>query len=235
MTLYGFDVGSRTAKCFNNETGEVLMEDSHNWREIIPERGDIISTGYFRKKVPNIFNVTEITSAIYGASYLLGEEGLDVIVDIGGQDTKVIDVSTNEFRMNDRCSAGTGTFLEFMAEYLGIDLMDLEKCHFQAKKSASINSTCSVFAHTEAISRLVEGCSKDEVVNGIHLAFARRIAQMIPNDCNSLALIGGTAKNKGVVDAFSQILEMEIVVPEDPQIVNAVGAVQYYKNRILQI
>jgi len=232
MTLYGLDVGSRMAKCFNSETGEVEMTDSHSWRDILPREGEIISTGYFRKKVPNIFNVTEITAAIYGTSYLLDRDP-DVILDIGGQDTKVIDTTTNEFRMNDRCSAGTGTFLEFMASYLGLTLEEMGRFHFKAKRAARINSTCSVFAHTEAISRLVEGYSKEEVVRGVHLAFARKIAGMIPEDSYTIALIGGAAKNPGVVDAFSQVLGREILVPGDPQIVNAAGAVQYYLQRML--
>jgi predicted CoA-substrate-specific enzyme activase len=227
MTIYGFDVGSRTAKRFDLETGEVAIIDSHRWREVVPEDGEIVSTGYFRKQVPNIFNVTEITAAIYGTSYLLNEEA-DVILDIGGQDTKVIDTTTNEFKMNDRCSAGTGTFLEFMADYFGINLSEMGKYHFLTEKAADINSTCSVFAHTEAISRLVEGNSKEEVIRGIHLAFARKISQMLPLDCATIVLIGGAAKNPGVVDAFDKVLEKEIIVPDEPQIVNAVGAVQYY-------
>ncbi len=227
MVLYGFDVGSRAAKCFNSETGAVEIADSHEWRDILPEGSEIISTGYFRREVPNIFNLTEITAAIYGVSYLLDQE-VDVILDIGGQDTKVIDTTTNEFRMNDRCSAGTGTFLEFMADYLGLTLTEMGRIHFQTKKAAEVNSTCSVFAHSEIISRLVEGHSKAEVVRGIHLAFARKIGQMMPPDSYIVALIGGTAKNPGVVDAFSKVLEAKIIVPENPQIVNALGAVQYY-------
>lgn len=232
MTLYGFDVGSRTAKRFNIETGEVKIIDSPRWRELLPEEGDIVSTGYFRKNVPHIFNVTEITAAIYGTTHLLNKD-VDVVLDIGGQDTKVIDMTTNEFRMNDRCSAGTGTFLEFMADYLGIALGDMGKSHFSAESAAEINSTCSVFAHTEAISRLVEGHSKEEIVRGIHLAFAKKISQLIPEDGYTVALIGGAAKNTGVVDAFSEILDKEIVVPENPQIVNALGAAQYYVQRVL--
>jgi (R)-2-hydroxyacyl-CoA dehydratese activating ATPase len=230
MVLYGFDVGSRAAKCFNSETGEVEIADSHDWRSILPDGHEIISTGYFRREVPNIFNLTEITAAIYGVSYLLDRE-VDVILDIGGQDTKVIDTTTNEFRMNDRCSAGTGTFLEFIAGYLGLTLAEMGRLHFQATSGAEINSTCSVFAHTEAISRLVEGHSNAEVVKGIHLAFARKIAQMMPPDSYTIALIGGTAKNPGVVDAFSKVLEAKIIVPENPQIVNAVGAVQYFMQK----
>jgi len=231
MTLYGFDVGSRTAKRFNSENGEVLITDSHDWKELLPDDGDVVSTGYFRKEVPNIFNLTEITAAIYGVAYLLNTE-VDVILDIGGQDTKVIDTTTNEFRMNDKCSAGTGTFLEFIADYLGLELEEMGKYHFQANKTAKINSTCSVFAHTETISKLVEGYSKEEVVKGIHFAFAKRISQMIPKDSYSIALIGGAAKNPGVVDALNNVLEGDLMIPENPQIVNAIGAVQYYISKL---
>jgi predicted CoA-substrate-specific enzyme activase len=231
MTLSGFDVGSRTAKCFNEETQESVIVDSHRWREILP-KGEIVSTGYFRKNVPNTFNVTEITAAIYGTAHLLKKE-VDVVLDIGGQDTKVIDTRTNEFRMNDRCSAGTGTFLEFMAGYFGIKLEEMEGRHFAAKRTADINSTCSVFAQSEAISRLVEGYSNEEVIRGIHLAFAKKMGQMVPDDAKTLAVVGGTAKNAGVVDALKEILKKRIFVPADPQIVNAVGAVQYYRQRIL--
>jgi predicted CoA-substrate-specific enzyme activase len=232
MTLFGFDVGSRTAKCFNSETGGVNVVDSHKWREIVPSDGEFVSTGYFRKEVPNIFNLTEITSAIYGTSYILDNDA-DVILDIGGQDTKVIDTTTNEFRMNDRCSAGTGTFLEFMANYFDLNLEEMGRLHFRAREAAEINSTCSVFAHSEAISRLVEGYSKAEVIKGIHFAFVKKISQMIPKDTYTIALIGGAAKNPGVIDAFAKLLNKEILVPKDPQIVNAIGAVQYYIQREL--
>ncbi len=232
MTLYGFDLGSRTAKLFNSENGMISVIDSHKWSELVPRKGEVVSTGYFRKKAPNIFNLTEITAAVYGVSHLL-DKNVDVILDIGGQDTKVIDTRTNEFRMNDRCSAGTGTFLEFMAGYMGLKIEELEKFHFKGKKEAEINSTCSVFAHSEAISKLVEGYSKEEVVRGLHFAFARKISQMVPDDFDTIALIGGAVKNKGVVDGFKKFLEGEIIVPDNPQIVNAVGAVQYYLARVL--
>ncbi len=232
MTLYGFDVGSRTAKCFNSETCRVEIADSHRWREILPKDGEIISTGYFRKQVPNTYNVTEITAAAYGSRYLLNKE-VDAVLDIGGQDTKFIDLTTNEFKMNDRCSAGTGMFFEFMAEYLGIKLEDMGRIHFKAEREAQINATCSVFAHTESISKLVEGYTKEEVVRGINMAFARRISGMVPDDIYTVALIGGAAKNQGVVDALISVLDCEIIVPEDPQTVNAVGALQYYIQRRL--
>ncbi len=231
--LIGIDVGSLTAKgvYYSGEgTYTWKVVDTHNWSELLAERreGDIvIATGYFRKKVPCDETVTEITSAIYGVKRLLKAE-VEVIADIGGQDTKVIDLRSHDFRMNDKCSAGTGAFLELVAKYFDLKVHELERYHFKAEKYAEINSTCSVFALSEIVSKLVEGFSKEEVIKGVHFAFARRIAQLIPSDAKKIALIGGTVKNQGVVDALEKILDKTAYVPSEPQIVNAVGAVEYY-------
>lgn len=226
--IIGLDVGSRAAKAaYYTDSYEYRIVSSHSWQDLIDRDGIIVSTGYFRKKVPHELNVTEITTAIYGVRHFLKED-VDAIVDIGGQDTKMIDMRRNDFRMNDKCSSGTGTFLEYIANYFALDVSELQNFHFRAKTSAKINSTCSVFAQSEVVSRLVEGYSKEEIINGIHHAFARRIAQMLPGNAKMIALIGGTAKNKGVVDAFEKELGVKVLVPPDPQVVNAVGAVKYY-------
>lgn len=230
--LIGIDVGSRSAKAVYYSSGGFTWKvaDTHNWRELMRERkkGDVvIATGYFRKKVPCDESVTEITSAIYGVKQFVKAE-VEVIADIGGQDTKVIDLRTNDFRMNDKCSSGTGAFLELIAKYFDLRVEDLEKYHFRAKQCAEINSTCSVFALSEIVSRLVEGYSREEVIRGVHFAFARRISQLIPGDAERIALIGGAVKNGGVVDALEKVLRKAAFVPEQPQIVNAVGAVRYH-------
>jgi predicted CoA-substrate-specific enzyme activase len=150
-----------------------------------------------------------------------------VIVDIGGQDTKVIDVRKNTFIINDKCSAGTGAFLEFVANYFKIDITEMGSYHSRAKRIPAINNTCGVFALSEMISQLVAGYTQEEVIAGMHYAFARRISFMIP-EAQSLVLIGGTVKNKGMVSALSDILKKEVLVPDEPQIVNALGALKYY-------
>ncbi|MEM2925003.1 MAG: acyl-CoA dehydratase activase [Methanocellales archaeon] len=230
--LIGIDVGSISAKgiYYSNGTYTWQVVDTHNWRELLANRkkGDIvIATGYFRKKVPCDETVTEITSAIYGVRHFLKTE-VEVIVDIGGQDTKVIDLRSNDFRMNDKCSAGTGAFLELIARYFDLKVEDLEKYHFKVEKYAEINSTCSVFALSEIVSKLVEGYSKEEIIKGVHFAFANRIAQLIPSDAEKIALIGGIVRNRGVVDALEKVLNKTAYVPSYPQIVNAIGAVEYY-------
>ncbi|NOZ82733.1 MAG: 2-hydroxyglutaryl-CoA dehydratase [Euryarchaeota archaeon] len=229
--IVGIDVGSRTAKAAYLEDGEYSFEvvGSAEWRSLLRGRRRAeAATGYFRKHVPAELRVTEITTAVHGARRLLGEE-VEVIVDIGGQDTKVIDVRGNGFRMNDKCSAGTGAFLELIE--FGVEVEELGELHRRASRAPEINSTCSVFAQSEVVSRLVEGYSVEEVVRGVHLAFARRIAQMVPEGAERVAAIGGAAKNRGVVEALEEVLGAEVLVPEEPQVVNAVGAVEYYLRR----
>ncbi|MCX9085124.1 MAG: acyl-CoA dehydratase activase [Candidatus Methanoperedens sp.] len=227
--MIGLDVGSTTAKKVSIEDGEIKYEitDTHNWKDLITgiDGKDIISTGYFRNTVPHHASVTEITAAIYGVRHYFPDA--DVIVDIGGQDTKVIDIRKNNFTINDKCSAGTGAFLEFVANYFKIELTEMGSYHIRAKRIPAINNTCGVFALSEMISQLVAGYSKEEVIAGMHYAFARRISFMIP-EAESLVLIGGTVKNKGMVSALCDILKKKVFVPDEPQIVNALGALKYF-------
>ena len=227
--MIGLDVGSTTAKKVSIESGEIKYEitGTHNWKDLIVgiDENDIISTGYFRNTVPHRASVTEITAAIYGVAHYFPDA--DVIVDIGGQDTKVIDIRKNNFIINDKCSAGTGAFLEFVANYFKIELTEMGSYHSRAKRIPAINNTCGVFALSEMISQLVAGYTREEVIAGMHYAFARRISFMIP-EAHSIVLIGGTVKNKGMVSALSDILKREVLVPDEPQIVNALGALKYY-------
>jgi predicted CoA-substrate-specific enzyme activase len=226
--VIGLDVGSTTAKMVWIEDGEIKFRitESHNWKDLLKgiENEDIISTGYFRKSVPHKESVTEITAAQFGVKHYYPD--VDVIVDIGGQDTKVIDIRKNQFIINDKCSAGTGAFLEFVANYFKIDLKDLGSLHSRAKRVPQINNTCGVFAVSEMISQLVAGYSKEEVIAGMHYAFARRISFMIP-EAKTIVLIGGAVKNNGMVSALRDILKKEILIPDEPQIVNALGALEY--------
>lgn len=227
--MIGLDVGSTTAKMVWIEDGEMeyRITGTHNREELVKgiRKEDIISTGYFRKTVPHRESVTEITAAQFGVKHYFPDA--DVIVDIGGQDTKVIDIRTNNFMINDKCSAGTGAFLEFVANYFKIELKELGPYHKRAKRIPQINNTCGVFALSEMISQLVAGYSKEDVIAGMHYAFARRISFMIP-DAESIVLIGGTVKNEGMVLAMKDILKKKILVPDEPQIINALGALEYY-------
>ncbi len=226
--MIGLDVGSTAAKIVWIESGEIKsrITSTHNWKELVKgiECEEIISTGYFRNSVPHRASLTELTAAIYGVRHYFPD--VEIIVDIGGQDTKVIDVRNNNFIINDKCSAGTGAFLEFIANYFRIELNELGQMHAMAKRIPDINHTCGVFALSEMISQLVAGYSKEEVIAGMHYAFARRISYMIPQ-AQIIVLIGGTAKNEGMVAALRDVLEKDVLKPDEPQIINALGALKY--------
>ena len=239
-TIIGLDLGSTTAKFaeieFSGTRDEfwLLIKDSRllpssQWKELVASLESlgkpIITTGYFRKQVASaVLNVTEITTAKEGVSYFV--PGFDVVVDIGGQDIKLFDARTNDFRLNDKCSAGTGAFFEFVAQYFAVPVASLSKLHFKAGRHPSFNSTCTVFALSEMISRLVEGYTREEIIRGLHFAFGEKIAALIP-DCEKIALIGGVALNEGVANVLRTITNKDVVVPANCQFMNAMGAAIY--------
>jgi predicted CoA-substrate-specific enzyme activase len=233
----GLDLGSTTAKYVVVEKGVVSDRDitrSFQWREFVDDhipkgRPDIYATGYFRRNVPSKKAITEITAAKSGIKFLFPDEDIDVILDIGGQDTKVIEVKTNRFVLNDKCSAGTGAFLEFTAKYFNIPLEDLNDLHKKATNPVEINNTCGVFAISEMISHLVKGAERPDVIAGMHIAWAKRIAHLLPEDVRTLAIIGGGARNTGVCRSLEKELGEGVctIIPEDPDYVNSLGAVVY--------
>jgi predicted CoA-substrate-specific enzyme activase len=228
--VIGLDLGSTRAKGVRVVDGRVVERrevPSPRWRELLDlvEEGEAVAaTGYFRHQVQGAVAITELTAARWGVRSIAPEA--EVIVDIGGQDTKVQDLRTNRFVLNDRCSAGTGAFLELVASYFGKGVEDLAVMAEGAEEPASINSTCAVFAMSEMVSQLVGGRSQADVVAGMHRAFARRIAELVP-EADGGALLGGGARNAGLVGELSSLLDMEVHVPEHPAFVNAVGAVEY--------
>jgi len=228
--MIGLDLGSTRAKMVRVVDGEVVLRrevPSPRWRELLEsvDAGEpVATTGYFRRQVPGARAITELTAARWGVGALV--PGAEVIVDVGGQDTKVQDLRTNRFVLNDKCSAGTGAFLELVASYFGVGVEELGRLHAEAAEPADINSTCAVFAMSEMVSQLVGGRTRADVVAGMHRAFARRIAELVP-PTGAVVLIGGGARNSGLRSELGRVLAREVVVPDHPEHVNALGAVAY--------
>lgn len=189
----------------------------------------IVSTGYGRKNVPFAQkNITEITCHVKGAFYL--NPNIRTILDIGGQDSKVIKVGEDgkvlDFIMNEKCAAGTGRFLETIARVLEVDLEDMGPKALESKKSVKLSSTCTVFAESEVISKIAEGEEIEDILNGVHESISERAIAMLQKleIQETIAMTGGVAKNVGVISALSKKLETEIYVPDEPQIIGALGA-----------
>jgi predicted CoA-substrate-specific enzyme activase len=188
---------------------------------------NIVATGVGREGVSFANDeLTEITCHSEGMKYLF--PGVKTIVEIGGQDTKVILSEEARFRMNDACAAGTGKFLAAMAQALGIGLEDLSDYDADAKQALTLSRMCTVFAESEVVSLIARGSSVNDVVRGIHEMVVSRtitlLKQLTPIIKTPIAMSGGVALNRGVVRALESGLGEKIFVPENPQIIGALGA-----------
>jgi predicted CoA-substrate-specific enzyme activase len=190
----------------------------------------IVGTGYGRLKVPFANeNVSEITCHARGAHWL--NPAVRTVVDIGGQDCKVMSVDKNgrviEFAMNDRCAAGTGRFFEAMARVLNCGLEGISAIDNQGSNAASITSQCSVFAESEVVTLINEGVELPNIIAGINNSVANRLFSMVRRVglTKELALTGGCSKNDGLAKALEKKLGITVtLLPQDPQIAGAVGA-----------
>jgi len=189
----------------------------------------VVSTGYGRSRVPFADRqITEITCHARAAKFLFPDA--HTIIDIGGQDSKVIRIDAagrvTNFVMNDRCAAGTGRFLEVMAEALEVDLGKMTELSLRATKNIEVSSVCAVFAESEVISLIASGHEKADIAAAIFRAIARRITGMVGQlgVQERVVMTGGVAKNEGVVRALEERLNVKITVPEEPQIAGALGA-----------
>lgn len=189
----------------------------------------IVGTGYGRTAVPAACKtVTEIACHAKGAHHL--DPKCRTVIDIGGQDSKVIRVGPGgkalDFTMNDKCAAGTGRFLEVMAAKLEITLDDLGRLSLSADGEVEISSVCTVFAESEIVSMVAKNHPKDEIVKGLHRSVVNRVMSMVRSVGVSgpVSMTGGVAKNRGVVALFAESLGTQPEVAEEPQLVGALGA-----------
>ena len=193
------------------------------------EVGYLVTTGYGRNMVGfGDKSITEISCHARGAQFLF--PGVRTVIDIGGQDSKVIMLDGEgvlvNFAMNDKCAAGTGRFLEVMSHALGVPLEDMGALSLKAGNSALISSICTVFAESEVISLTAQGRSKLDIIAGIHEAIGRRMHSLV-NQVGMMppvVMSGGVAKNTGMVSVLERLLGTKIIVPPEPQIVGALGA-----------
>lgn len=192
----------------------------------------IITTGYGRDTVgAGGKSVTEISCHAKGAHFL--DPQVRSIIDIGGQDSKVIcvndDGNVTNFVMNDKCAAGTGRFLEIMARTLELSLDEMARAGLKYNKEVVISSICTVFAESEIISLIAQNNETCDIVHGLNESVASKTASLV-NRVKAgpkFMMTGGVAKNEGVVKAISQKLKANIAIHEMAQYCGALGAALY--------
>lgn len=189
----------------------------------------IVATGYGRNHIPFATDTkTEITCHAKGAHFLCPQAR--TIIDIGGQDSKVIcmdgDGTVTNFMMNDKCAAGTGRFLEMMARTLEVDIEDMSRMGLRWDMDLTISSMCSVFAESEVISLIAENHHAEDIVHGLNKSVAVRTTSMVARakGVSPYVMTGGVARNAGVVGALENRLSESIIIPDAPDLCGAIGA-----------
>jgi len=198
----------------------------------------VIATGYGRLNVPFADRqITELTCHARGVAHFF--PAVKTAIDIGGQDAKGLRINDGklvDFVMNDRCAAGTGRFLEVIADTLGLRLEELGNISSKSTNKVAISSICTVFAQQEVASYISEGIPIEDIVAGLHEAIASRVVRMVRRLKvePEVVFTGGVAKNAGVVKALEENLGCKVSVPEDPLLSGAIGAALLGKDLTLK-
>ena len=257
MSIYtlGIDVGSTASKCIMLKDGKEIVAKSlihvgagttgpqRAINAVLEEAGMkredvsfVLATGYGRNSLEGFADhqMSELSCHAKGASFLFPE--VRTVIDIGGQDVKVLRVENGamtNFQMNDKCAAGTGRFLDVMARILEVDVNDLGTLGAQSTKYVGISSTCTVFAESEVISQLANDTDKCDIINGIHMSVAGRVAGLAHRVGvqDKVVMTGGVAQNAGVVKALQDQLGHEVHTSPLTQYVGALGAALFAYKR----
>lgn len=244
MRVLGIDIGSRAVKMVCMEDGVIVEDRILSTMKFYRDNGKtvdgeividlegigfesidrIVSTGYGRNnvKVRNARVINELKAHTYGAIYQTGLADF-TLVDIGGQDFKVIRVEKGimvDMVLNDKCAASSGRYLENMARVLEIDVRELEK-HWE--NPVELNTTCAVFGESELIGKIAEGHGTEALSAGINYSLYKRVVPNVKKmRAKRVVLTGGVASNGAIVSYFKDEFE-EVIVPARTQLNGAIG------------
>jgi predicted CoA-substrate-specific enzyme activase len=197
----------------------------------------IVSTGYGRAVVPFAHaGVTEISCHGRGAHWLV--PGVSTVLDMGGQDCKAIRVNergqVTQFIINDKCAAGTGRFVEIIAEAMKVPLFEVGELSLKSTKDITFSAVCTVFVKSEAVALMKQGVSKADILAGLHEVISRRVVTLLRRVGieDKFVITGGIARNVGVVTRIGEQLgRIKINIPAEPQIAGALGAALFAFDR----
>ncbi len=242
--MIGIDLGSRQVKLIQMQKGTVSRREMRDTIEFYRQYGrmhdgqlqidleeagwsgdEVIATGYGKMAVSitGARQIPEIQAHALGAVFQSQRQSF-TLVDIGGQDSKVIlvcDGKVADFITNDRCAASSGRYLENMAAVLDISLEELSRYD---QDPAEINATCAIFGETELVARIVEGCALPQLAAGVNYALYHRLAPLLKRmDSDLLVLSGGVALNKALTDILARETGRQVLRLPDPQYNGAIG------------
>lgn len=249
MLYAGIDAGSRTIKVVLVEEGSLALRGAAVtaqglgqeeraealFERVVSEAGAereevaaVVATGHGRDAIRRAHEkVTEITCHAAGIAHLHPEAR--VVIDIGGQDSKVLllgaEGRVRDFVMNDRCAAGTGRFLEVVAERIDMSLDALGEAALAADAPVAISSMCATFAETEIIGLLAAGESRENIAAGVQESIAARISAMAGRPLETpIFFTGGVALVPGMDRALAAAFGCPVAIARTPQLTGALGA-----------
>lgn len=254
----GIDIGSTTSKCIVLEDGKEIKGSSiitggagtkfplkafemvlNNANITMEDLSEIVATGYGRGTFTQTDSqMSELSCHAKGVHFTC--PNARTIIDIGGQDVKVISINDQgrmlNFLMNDKCAAGTGRFLDVMANILQLDIKDLEQEAAKSTRSVNISNTCTVFAESEVISQLSAGVEIEDLVAGICESVAKRVGSLAKRIGikEIVFMSGGVAQNGGVRKALENVLKTEIIFTKDAQLMGALGAALFAYDKTIK-
>jgi len=248
MITAGVDVGAEAVKVVILTDGKVAaysilragLERKQTCEEALEEAlkkaglsrsdiGRIVATGVGRKEAVYAHDsVTEIAADARGVAYLFPQAR--TIIDVGAEESRGIRCDSTgkvvDFAKNEKCAAGVGAFVEAMARALETTVEEMGPLSLKSTKEIPMNVTCVVFAESEVVSLVHARTPKPDIARAIHEAIATRTTSMVRRVGieKEVAFIGGVAKNVGVVERLKSHLGTDVLIPEEPQIVGALGA-----------
>ena len=248
MIIAGLDIGAETVKVvilgdgqvlahsvvlagmdIKQSTEQALGEALHKAGIMSDDVKHVTATGTGRKHAPFAHDqVTEVIANAKGAACLFPT--VRTVIDVGAEESRGIKCDAEgrvlDFTKNEKCAAGTGTFVEAMAKALELKVEEMGELSLLSQEEIPINVTCVVFAESEVVSLIHSGVNKVDIARAIHDAIATRTVSMVRRIGieKEVVFIGGVAKNVGVVAMVGKHLGIEPLIPENPQIVGALGA-----------
>lgn len=244
MLITGMDLGSRTTKIIEMDDQRIIKYKLYDTITFYRTYGIIrdgemnidlaglgfgdkmiVATGYGKisVKIAGALQIPEIQAHVYGALWQSGLEDF-TLLDIGGQDTKVVQVRKGQmadFLTNDRCAASSGRYLENMAAVLD---MSLEELSSYSEEAVELNATCAIFGETELIARIVEGHPLSRLAAGVNYSLYRRVASMLNRlRSENIVLAGGGALNPALAEIIARETGVAVFRLPHPQLNGALG------------
>jgi predicted CoA-substrate-specific enzyme activase len=248
MITTGIDVGAKNVKVLIQEDGKILGKGSVlaglDTGAAISEAFDaaLKDAGLTRDKIEKIYatgagrnevkdaddSYTEVGADAAGAAHVFPDAR--TVIDVGAEEGRAIRIDDRgkvvDFAINERCAAGAGAFTEAMARALEVPLEELGPLSLTSTKAVAMNAQCAVFGESEVVSLIHQKTEKQDIARAVHDAMATRITSMARRVGVEppVALIGGVAYNPGFVDSLKRDLEVEVMVPDGPEFISALGA-----------